>query len=257
VSKIDLGTVGEDDKLTDQYYLAMMYFAQLVYFRWSFVEKSLTTLPGYVSHEIYDIDDSQAFLVEFKDNVFVSFRGTEAKYSDWRIILQFWQSRFEETKSHQGFKKALDSISAPIMKRLITARVAGKKVHFVGHSMGGALTTLMAIEHKPDTATVFGCPRILQGRHYKRYFLSFPFTRIENRWDPITVIPFTIKWLFEYEHVGRVIVYPSNFGFIKNHFIKEYIRAALDVYYASNAGFELDIFDPKELKKQVDKPSKR
>jgi len=252
VSKdIDLNKVGSET-LDEQYFLTAMYFSQLVYFRWEFVEKSLITLPHYVSHEVFDVAGTEAIFVEFEESCWVSFRGTETEYSDWKIILAFFQTRYKETESHRGFKRALSRVSSKILKKIITARTKGKKIHYTGHSMGGAIATLMCLEHKPSTATVFGCPRLLSGKTYKRFFDSFPFIRIENRWDPITCIPPSLWGLTQYDHVGKLVLYPHKFALISNHFIKNYLRASLDKYYADTTGLD-DIdysLDPKELKKE-------
>jgi len=257
VSKeIDLNKVGSE-KLDEQYFLTSMYFSQLVYFRWEFVEKSLTTLPHYVSHTIFDKDGTEAFFVEFEESCWLSFRGTETEFNDWRIILAFFQTRYKESEGHRGFARALSRVSAEISEKVIAAKVAGKPIHYTGHSMGGALSTLMCIEHRPTTCTVFGCPRLLSGDTYQNYFKSFPFVRVENRWDPITSIPFTIPLLTKYEHVGKLILYPHKFSFLANHFIKNYLRASLDQYYSDTTGLDLVSFDPAELKKDLRKADRR
>jgi len=254
VSKeINLNEVGSG-KLDEQYFLTAMYFSQLVYFRWEFVDRSLETLPHYVSHTIFDEGSTQAFFVEFEDSCWLSFRGTETEFNDWRIILAFLQTRYKESDSHHGFQKALHKVSEQISPKIIAAKVAGKRIHFTGHSMGGALATLMCVEQKPDTATVFGCPRLLSGEAYKNFFMSFPFFRVENRWDPITSIPPSIMWLTKYEHVGRLILYPHKFHFFANHFIKNYLRASLDKYYADSTGLDSQYLDAKELKRERREP---
>lgn len=257
VSKeIDLNKLSKNN-IDRHYYLAAMYFAQLVYFRWSFVEQSLTTLPGYVSHKIYDVKGTQAYLVEFDEIAIVSFRGTESKWSDLLTIFTFWQTSYKDTDTHRGFLRSLDDIRDELFHDIMAARVSGKRIHFFGHSMGGALATLAAIDHKPETCCVFGSPRVLRGSYYKEYFMSFPFIRVENQWDLVTRIPFSIRWLMNYNHVGTEVTHPSRFSIIKNHFITRYLRASLDVYYAESTGLKMATYDPKELKKQITNSRKK
>jgi hypothetical protein len=246
--EFDLNEIG--NKTCDKYFLTAMYFSQLVYFRWEFVEKSLTTLPGYVSHTIFDVGSTQAFFVEFEKTCWVSFRGTETEFNDWRIILAFLQIRYKQTEIHRGFNRALSNVKGKILKKIVEARIQGKKIHYTGHSMGGALATLMVLEHKPDTATVFGSPRIMKGTTLAYRYNNFPFFRIENDWDIITRIPPSFLGLLKYKHVGKCIKYKHRFAFIKSHFIKNYLTSALDVYYAKSTGLDIDCYDPKKLKKR-------
>lgn len=225
----------------NRFMLAAMYFAQLVYFKWEFVERSLVTLPGYVDHEIFDIDGTEAFFVEFKKHIFVSFRGTQQNLKDVSTIARFWQRNFSNSKTHQGFSVALDKVYSGVLERVKQAELNGKDIHYTGHSMGAALATLMCIRHKPKTAVVFASPKTLTGKFYKHYFTTFEFLRVETKWDLVTLIPFSIPFFTTYKHVGPDIVLYRKFAIINNHFIKAYIRAVLDQYYAMDAGFDKDI----------------
>jgi pimeloyl-ACP methyl ester carboxylesterase len=225
----------------NKFMLTAMYFAQLVYFKWDFVERSLKTLPGYVSHEFFDADGTEAFFVEFEKHVFVSFRGTQQNFRDVSTIARFWQRAFVKSKTHQGFSVALDKVYDGVLERIKQAEQNGKDVHYTGHSMGAALATLMAIRHKPKTAIVFASPRALTGKFYQHYFSTFEFLRVETKWDIVTKIPFSIPFFVTYKHVGPNLVLYRKFKIIHNHFIKAYIRSVLDQYYAVSAGFEEDI----------------
>ena len=239
-------------KLDHKYFLSAMYFSQLVYFKWSFVEKSVTSLPRYHSHEIYDIDGVQALLVEFQNSVWVTFRGTEMKFNDWITILRFWQGGYGMSEAHEGFVKAWDKIKEPLLARIMEARVRGKEAHFTGHSMGGALATLASIDHKPAASVVFGSPRVLQGKYYADYFKSFPFIRFEMDWDIVTHIPFSMSFITNYNHVGLDKRIPGKFKLLKNHFIKSYLRESLNLYYAESTGLGTTFarITSKELKEQ-------
>lgn len=221
-----------------KFFLASMYFAQLVYFRWSFVEKSIKTLPGYQSHSIYDVDGVQALIVEFRNAVWVAFRGTEMKLNDWATISKFWQGGYGQSEAHQGFIDALEKIKKPMLEEIMTMRVKGKKIVFCGHSMGGALATLLCVNHRPYACCVFGSPKVMQGNYYRNYFQSFPFIRFEMEWDFVTHIPVTISFIMKYQHVGKSKKMPAKFKPLRNHFINSYLRHSLNLYYTESTGLD-------------------
>jgi hypothetical protein len=45
-----------------------------------------------------------------------------------------------------------------------------------------------------------------------------------------------MPFITTYRHVGKAIEMPGEFAFIKNHFIKSYLRTALNEYYAESTG---------------------
>ncbi|MEY2633648.1 MAG: hypothetical protein RIR00_2302, partial [Pseudomonadota bacterium] len=93
--------------------------------------------------------------------VFVVFRGTEPGkaediIADLRIkAVHWWQGGLV----HEGFNAAYLAIQDQLQK---TLKLYGGKLVCAGHSLGGAVATLAAADHKdrnPELMT-FGCPRV-------------------------------------------------------------------------------------------------
>jgi pimeloyl-ACP methyl ester carboxylesterase len=92
--------------------------------------------------------------------VIVAFRGTQP--DDKRDLLTDLNIRFMPRRAgrvHCGFMEALDDIWPALEAELTT--LAGRKVWFCGHSLGGALATLAA-DRFAETRGVctFGCPLV-------------------------------------------------------------------------------------------------
>lgn len=221
--------------------LSSVYFSQLVYFSWKFVIRKLKQIQGYVSHEIYDIGSTEAFFVEFDHDCWVSFRGTQRTYvEDYLVIFSFWQTQYHDTKVHRGFANSLGSVRNPILARILQARHDGKRIHFCGHSMGGALATLMCLYFVPDSCVVYGCPKLITGKRYASYYNQINYLRVETDWDPVTILPFRVPYMSDFRHVGRSLRVELGFS-IFNHFVKRYLRAILDSYYHEALDIPADV----------------
>lgn len=230
--EINFSDLASYDYQDHSFRVATLYLSLLVYFRWDFVEKSLPKLKGYVSHSIFDVGSTEAFLVEFENDVVVSFRGTQKKPSDFATIVQFWQSDFESTKTHNGFKDSLKRVQDKIIDKVTKAKSKGKSIHYTGHSMGAALATMMCLLYKPDTCVVYASPKALTGDRYKSFFEKINFVRFNNDYDYIPKLPWRIPFVSDFRHVGYEIKFKRRFSF-SSHSLLAYVQSVVAGYKLS------------------------
>lgn len=143
--------------------------------------------------------DVQCFL--FFDNkintIFVIFRGTSS-FTDKIIDLKINKvDFFYNTKIHKGFYEQYMSIRSQLITKLNLYKDS-YNIITGGHSLGGALATLLAFEYKCDCITI-GSPRVGNKRFAKIYNDNVKKTlRIMNEFDPIPKTP-----NYGYKHVSK------------------------------------------------------
>jgi len=104
--------------------------------------------------------DTDGFSYIHKDTHYIVFRGTEKKYADWKIDFSVFKTRRDYGKVHVGFYKAYDSVKDQI------GDFRRNKVIFTGHSLGGALAQVAAIERSNLNPWIniqvytYGSPRV-------------------------------------------------------------------------------------------------
>ena len=145
--------------------------------------------------------DTQAYIVSDKDKniTTVFFPGTNSI----RDAIQDIKIRRVETvgslKIHRGFLQAANSIW-PLLKPHLE-QLQSHKVIFTGHSLGGALATIIAIRYfTPDELVTFGQPRV-GGERLKKVLDKINYYRYVNASDIVPRHP----WLaFGYRHHGEL-----------------------------------------------------
>jgi triacylglycerol lipase len=127
--------------------------------------------PGTL--ELFDVHDTQGFVVQSDDAILVVFRGTQPKHpvdwlSDGRVVHAPWANTVG--KVHKGFYDALTvawNQSQVLPRRLVNR--GNRTVWITGHSLGGALAELCAARASFDSAITsipiqgvytFGQPRV-------------------------------------------------------------------------------------------------
>lgn len=155
---------------------------------------------------------TQALVVQDTDDdeLFVSFRGTQREsIPQWASNLEVEFDKWTEGRVHRGFHERFLEVRDRVMKWVDESSV--HSVTLSGHSMGGAVATLMASylrSHRPDkaiTLITFGSPRVGD-----RAFVEFVdrqlgdhISRIMNKYDMVAEVP---PKALGYRHVGRLYV---------------------------------------------------
>lgn len=108
--------------------------------------------------------------------------------------------------AHGGYTDAANTISLSIEDQLLEAESRGYRVIFVGHSAGGAIALLLAIEFAWDCIT-FGQPRACSsGTIDDRFNVFYKYLRVVNGSDLVPRVPWPIPW--RYGHGGDVLYLP-------------------------------------------------
>lgn len=130
-------------------------------------------------------------------------RGTQTKI-DWLSNLNIGMTRGPTgTLVHTGFASIYESLRQDV-KRMIAA-AKPQRMHFVGHSLGGALATLSALDFAqgktcPSHLYTFGAPRVgglALGGEISRLIGDTRVKRVYAQSDPVPMIP-----LFPFFHAG-------------------------------------------------------
>lgn len=168
-------------------------------------------LPG---EEMAVIDDGvsgmQCYVRRRPQGVSITFRGSNSA-KDWRTNLTFWKktipygNTLSPIRVHAGFLKAYKSPAVrDVLHSLMTPEVS--RVHICGHSQGGALAILCAVDlqynfpEKEYVVMSFGSPRVGNRAFAKSYNKRvFQTLRVENGNDIVTKVP---PALWGYRHVG-------------------------------------------------------
>ncbi len=194
------------------------------------MEKKEAMMCAMVSQATYgvkaDVDDFQLtarfenkgtdtqgmFGVAHGDTLVVAFRGSEETgIADWITDLKFIQQVFpygeggnKKVKVHYGFIQAYKSVRDAVLNE--TKKTPYKRIICTGHSLGGALATLAALDieyNLPDkdiSCYTFGSPKVGNKYFTESYNKRVPKTfRFVNGSDTVPNIP-----PGAYRHVGRV-----------------------------------------------------
>ena len=164
---------------------------------------------------LVDSDKKVYGFVQYKDNkIVVSFRGSvDVKdwYSNLKILTRdYYVYGGQGCRVHIGFSNYYNSVRHQMLAKVSALSHAhpGSKVIVTGHSLGGALATLAAVElandgHDTDLIT-FGSPRVGNKKfsEYANKSLKGVNLRVTYGNDIVTVIP--PRWT-GYRHVGQEI----------------------------------------------------
>lgn len=146
------------------------------------------------------------FVGRHEDAVFIVFRGTDDS-RDWRTNLDLRFANSPLGPVHRGFKQAADLFWPDLPEIVRDFRRNELPVWITGHSLGGALALLGAVElaqyDRIPVAAVytFGQPAV-GGARFSRLFqrhARFPLYRLVNHTDAVAAAPMLMR-----RHVGDV-----------------------------------------------------
>lgn len=166
--------------------------------------------------------------------LYVVFRGTRSggeKIKNWMAKKQ--DAVFDDLEGggvHRGFHLCYESVRPAIREFLEKHADTDKTIRVTGHSLGGALASLAAMDiatgglpYRALEAYTFASPRVGAPKWSAHYATQRAATwRIANRKDPITIVPpKTMGFL----HVGIPIRFSALSGFAAHSLDNAYLPA--------------------------------
>jgi triacylglycerol lipase len=200
------------------------------------------------------------FILQSADRIIVAFRGTSST-TDWISDAIARQSKFKcdpgAGMTHQGISNIYFSARGPILECL-NRLPSDLPLTITGHSLGGALATLCAVDVTANTSFKFpvvytyGAPRVGDPTFAKSYSDQVTDSyRVQNKFDVVPRLPPQVYKLpkrettYYYMHVQEEAPLTFHNGSVSaNHVISSYYTALakLDPAYAKmlrdrNPGF--------------------
>jgi len=159
---------------------------------------------GFTDIELYDRDGAQAYRFQNNQDCVIVCRGTEpTEFNDIKADLDAVPVMAETvSRVHRGFKTEVDDLWPMVIEdvRAITEQA----LWFCGHSLGAAMTTIMASRCYHDVALAdpaevytYGSPRVGWSGYVKS--LGCVHHRYVNNNDIVTTVPL---WIMGYRHDG-------------------------------------------------------
>lgn len=149
--------------------------------------------------------DTQAHLFKRDYGVIVAFRGSES-IKDWYHDMKTHRTRvpwLNNCRVHTGFLQQYSSIRRQIIDNL---QDHSGPIIFTGHSLGGALATIAALDFalqkdQQITCCTFGSPRVGDSKFCALFDREVSVsTRCIYKKDPITFVP--SSWRFKHVRGG-------------------------------------------------------
>jgi triacylglycerol lipase len=161
--------------------------------------------------------DTHALIVEQPDCVIIAFRGSSS-IRNWITDAEFERNLWKHqlaAEVHDGFLLAFDSIIDLLCVQLKTIGLAGRPLFFTGHSLGGALAVLAALDFKDlfkiHSVITFGQPRVGDSAFKQLYdaALGDRTYRLVYKEDIVPRVPHLPAWHDPYRHVGTEVFISS------------------------------------------------
>lgn len=182
--------------------LSLALASKLAYENPSDVERTAKTVWGFETCKFIDADDTQCFVATTPTVAVVSFRGTESR-GDWFRNANVPGRTRSYGIVHRGFLAAFQVVEDQIAAAL--SSLNGRALILTGHSLGGALATVMAAEWQSKMPAIwiatYGQPAVGTGTFRSFFVMNYAgrFCRFVNDYDIVPRIP------PGYEHVGRLL----------------------------------------------------
>lgn len=163
---------------------------------------------GFEHAEFFQENRTTGFVAWDSECVLVSFRGTK-EMGDWLTNLNLIRAAVAYGEVHRGFLSAFNDVSQTLRNLVDQAGASGKRVWVTGHSLGGALSTILAGERLNDLPIhgvyTFGQPRVVNRRAqaYFRESYAGRYFRFVNDDDIVPKVPALLQ------HVGAMLWFDS------------------------------------------------
>ena len=166
--------------------------------------------------------DTHCLIVEMSDSIIIAFRGTDS-IRDWITDARFLRKLLVEEANgdrcevHAGFLDAYESIVNALSDRLRAIVVGDRPVFITGHSLGGALAVLCALELKHQKFNIaqvytFGQPRVGNAAFARLcdWTLAGNYFRVVYQEDIVPRVPHLPTFTDSYRHAGMENIFPSS-----------------------------------------------
>lgn len=190
--------------------------------------------PGFSATKINGIVEGTqrmlCYILKSTTTVIIIFTGTVFT-DEWDEDMELGQVEIPGiqgyktgVKSAQGFYDMYMSVQ-PQIKNYMSSVSSEQRVFITGHSLGGCLSTLCALDlsdYNPVVYT-FSSPRVfnLQGAQLYDALVSRTY-RVFNTEDFFTTIPFPVAFDVVSEHIGNGISFTSNLGSLAGNHTEAY-----------------------------------
>lgn len=158
-----------------------------------------------------DRDGSQAYLLVNDFDIVVVCRGTnptEFKDIAANLDIRLVSDKYGDGRVHAGFKESVGDIWDSVLN-FVNLHKSGRSVWCTGHSLGAAMSTLLAhqltIHQAPVTLFTYGSPRVGDREYVDTAKDAVEHYRFVNNIDIVTQVP---GW--PYKHYGDVIYMDHN-----------------------------------------------
>jgi len=176
------------------------------------------------------------------ETLVIVFRGSDGK-KDWIDNLKIWKKDIRKTrpysgarpdiKVHQGFIEQYKTIRK-VIRQIVESYPNQKEIIITGHSLGGALATLSAVDIKynyPEKSVLcitFGSPRV-GNKAFTRSFIkrvprSFRFVCGDDLVCKVPMPVLGFKHISNKIQLGRKRWYKYFTGSSKDHDLEEYLK---------------------------------
>lgn len=218
------------------------FFAKLSNVSYKTIQDMETQFPEY-SISFHSKKGADIYILENDHDIIIVCRGTEVhQKSDIKADLNIRRMSATQGKIHTGFNSYVNHVWAPAVEHAQRAKTACKNIWITGHSLGGAMATLMAerfacapLCQTPSAVFTYGSPRV-GNRKFINHFnaLSFTHHRWVNDGDIVTKVPFAP--LFYHcgimHHINAEGTVTVNYE--RNNTIQKMIRLFTGRYFINN-----------------------
>ncbi|MGD8190760.1 lipase family protein [Brevibacillus ginsengisoli] len=180
-------------------------------------------------------DPRLGIIAQSDTQIVVCFRGTGNWFDIYKdLTLNQIPYPFvkQAGKTHQGFTEMYEGTIRSQLFNILSGLSHKKQLILCGHSMGGAIATLAALDlacnskFKHPHVYTFGSPRVGNSAFVHLFNKTIPFSyRIANRYDVVPHFPLRRTFQLHYRHVHSLVrISFRQGGIVPNHEMANYYK---------------------------------